>query len=106
MDIDWCAIDMEGMNGYFLEVGLDYPPSIHDATTDLPFAPFNQKVEYDMMTDFMRNEYEMLNIGGAGKYRAESKLLLTQEPKKNYKKHFKFLQYFLQQGMKITKVHR
>jgi hypothetical protein len=103
--IDWLTVDTESDNGYWLEVDLDYPSDIHDATADLPFAPFNKKIEYEMMSEFMHDAYDSLHkIRGKKEYQPESKLLLTQEAKYFYKIHFKLLKFYLQHGMKIIKI--
>jgi hypothetical protein len=70
--------------GYYIEVDLEIPNNLHDKLDQLPLAPElkpppNSKIP---------------------------KLLLTHWTKQNYKIHFRLLQYFMQMGVKVTKIHR
>ena len=68
--------------GYVLEVDLEYPDEIHDAHNDYPLAP----------------EHQVING-----YR---KLAPNLNDKKNYILHIDNLQYYLQKGLKLIKIHR
>ena len=49
--IDWYNIDMENEDYcYILKVDLHYPQDIHNKTADLPLAPCNENVSWDMLT--------------------------------------------------------
>lgn len=68
----------------FLEVDLEYPHTLHDAHSDLPFCPESK-------------------IPPNGR---EKKLLTTLEPKRNYVLHLEMLLLALNHGLQLIKVHR
>ncbi len=77
-------IKEDGDKGYFLEVDLDYPISLHDKHDKLPLCaekkcPPNSKIP---------------------------KLLCTLENKQNYVLHYRTLQFCLNQGLILKTVHR
>jgi hypothetical protein len=107
--IDWLNIDTEGESGYVLKVDLEYPRDIHDKTQDFPLAPEPGEVTEEMFTEFMREQWarrcEFRRCGGQIKYRPEKKLLMTCRNKLEYVVHFKLLKFYLEMGMRITRVH-
>lgn len=70
--------------GYIFEVDLDYPSEIHNNHNCLPFCPENK-----------------LPPGGK-----QIKLIADLNPKRNYIIHLRQLKLCLEQGLKITKIHR
>ena len=105
--INWLTVDTEGDIGYCLKVDLEYPTEIHARTNDYPLAPENATITWEMYTPFMRDMWtrrcELRDQ--IPKYLPERKLLLTCTDKEEYVVHFKVLQFYLQMGMRITKVH-
>ena len=104
--IDWLSIPVEGEEGYTLEVDLEYPTEIHDSTQDLPFAPEHMTPESGWLSDYMKQAFLQVYPSRKGKYVGCDKLIMSQFNKCNYVVHFKILQFYLQQGMRITKYHR
>jgi hypothetical protein len=104
--IDWLSIPTEDEIGYTLEVDLEYPAEIHDRTRDLPFAPEHMAAEAGWLSEFMQQEFLQVYQQRKGKYVGCDKLLLNQFNKTGYVVHFKILQFYLQHGMRIIKVHR
>lgn len=92
----------EDSTGYLVECDLEYPPSIHDITKDLPLAPEHIKITKEMLSPFCLKLSQELNI----KMDGGSKLVSTQLDKKNYVCHIENLQFYLKWGMKLTQVHR
>ena len=87
---------------YFLEVDLDYPEHLHDHHNDYSVAPEKIKIEDDMLSPYSsetKKEYD-IKTGGI------NKLVPNLMPKKNYGVHYRNLQYYLSQGLILTKVHR
>ena len=104
-------LDTEGDEGYLFEVDLHYPPHIHQTTSDFPLAPESIKVTEDMLSQHMKNLYKELqqkrnpHRATQPKFKSTYKLLMSQNDKKHYVIHFKLLQYFLNKGMELTKIH-
>lgn len=104
-------LNTEGDEGFYFEVDLTYPSEIHKKTSDFPLAPEGGQVTEDMLSPYMQQLYQQLMTARYQKklepikFKSSYKLLLTQYDKKNYCIHFKLLQYFLNKGMKLTKIH-
>ena len=88
--------------GYFLEVDLEYPDEIKEKTKDFPLAPEHRIVERDMLSPFSK----MLQEKIGAKNDKVPKLLNTQYPKLNYVTHVENLQFYLEKGLRLTKVHK
>lgn len=67
-----------------LEVDLDYPESLHDNHSDLPFCPTHR-------------------IPAAGK---NKKLIASLYPPRKYVLHYRNLKQALEHGLKLVKIHR
>ncbi|XP_070526244.1 uncharacterized protein [Cardiocondyla obscurior] len=83
LDVDAIAVDSP--TGYILEVDLEYPASVHDMHSDLPFCPTREKppgVKHD------------------------KKLLATLYDKKRYIIHYRNLQLCTRHGLRVIKVYR
>ena len=108
--IDWETIDTEGMFGFLLEVDLEYPRYIHDATQWFPLAAENRDITHDMLTPEMKEQLKQLNIIRRHDEDREmvkaNKLVGTCLNKSEYVVHFKVLKFYLQKGLKITKIHQ
>lgn len=97
--------DYEGSTGHLFEVDLTYPQHVQDRTCDLPFAPENCTISDSHITDFMREQWTRMNGGKEKSYRGCAKLMLTHWEKTNYTVHGKLLQYYLNHGLTLTKIH-
>lgn len=71
--------------GYIFEVDLDYPQHLHDAHKDYPLCAETRTVPST---------------------KNEQKLLLTLYNKRNYVIHYRMLQFVLQQGLLLEKIHK
>lgn len=105
-DIDVASFDYDEDIGHLFEVDLDYPQHVQDETVDLPFAPEKCTANASHLTDFMREQWKQLNGDTSKSYRGCQKLLLTHWSKSNYVVHGKLLQYYVNHGLVITKIHR
>ncbi|XP_011883858.1 PREDICTED: uncharacterized protein LOC105571001 [Vollenhovia emeryi] len=83
-DFNVNAVAVDSSIGYILEVDLEYPQSIHDEHTDLPFCPTRDKPP--------------------GK--RQEKLLASVYDKKRYVIHYCNLQQCTRHGLRVTKIHR
>ena len=108
--IDWMNVETEGEYGYVLEVDLEYPRAIHDATQWFPLAAEKMEITHAMIRPEMKLQYAALNRVRGNKEDREmptcKKLVGTCLDKKEYVVHFKILKFYLQQGLKITKIHK
>ena len=106
-NIDWFNVDTEGDDCWILKVDLEYPSNIHDVTIDLPLAPQNQDVTWNMLTRQQKQDYQSMNEqrGQTNKYVTGRRLLQTCSNKQEYVVHFKILKWYLAMGMRITKFY-
>jgi hypothetical protein len=96
------AQDDHADTGYIVQVDLDYPPDIHTDTCEFPLAPVHDTINPDELSDVQKQLAEDLDVQ-VGK---THKLLLTCKPREKYIVHYRLLKFFVQMGMKITKIHR
>ena len=89
-------------NGWILEVYLEYPAELHEEHNSYPLAPEKKVVKKEWMSDYQKSLINDLEL----KPPDSEKLLLTLEDKKNYVVHYRNLQFYLKQGMKLKRVHR
>ena len=88
--------------GWILEVDLEYPEELHDAHNGYPLAPGKRTMESWKMSEY---QHRLMADLGLEPLNTE-KLVLTLEDKNNYVVHYKNLQFYLRQGMRLKKVHR
>ncbi|XP_030766283.1 uncharacterized protein LOC115890241 [Sitophilus oryzae] len=83
-DLDIFSFSNTSSKGYVLEVDLEYPEHLHDYHNDFPFCPENYKPPNSKSTKLIPNLYN----------------------KSKYVIHYQFLKQCLQNGLKLTKIHR
>ncbi len=89
-------------NGWILEVDLEYPAELHEQHNSYPLAPEKKIVKKEFMSDYQKRLMKDQDL----KAPDSEKLLLTLEDKSNYVVHYRNLQFYLKQGMKLKRVHR
>ena len=89
-------------NGWILEVDVEYPAEQYEEHNSYPLAPEKKVVKKEWMSDYQKSLINDLEL----KPPDSEKLLLTLEDKKNYVVHYRNLQFYLKQGMKLKRVHR
>ena len=94
----------DSSTGYFLEVDLEYPASLHTEHNDYPLAPEQMAVTKDMMSPYQQKLVEDLELGAAS-FNCK-KLVPNLMPKTRYILHYRNLQLYRQLGMEIVKVHK
>ena len=68
--------------GYFIECDLDYPLEVKHETFNLPLGPEKKKINKDV------------------------KLILDHNDKTNYICHYRLLKFYVEMGLKVTKIHK
>ena len=95
-------IEENSLNGYILEVDLEYPSGLYNFHNYYPVAPEKLKINSNMLSKYcsgIANNY--------GKKVGEvDKLIPNLGNKKNYVIHYRNLQLYISLGMKVTKVHK
>ena len=79
-----------------------YPAHLHDAHNDYPLAPEKKSIKPQHMSEYQRRLMNDLDLTMPN----TEKLVLTLEDKEKYVTHYKNLQLYLSQGMRLKKVHR
>ena len=88
--------------GWILKVDLAYPEELHNLHNDYPLAPEKRATEPWKMSGYQRRLIADLGLESPN----AEKLVLTLEDKEKYVTHYKNLQFYLRQGMRLKKVHR
>ena len=89
-------------SGWILEVDLDYAAELHEEINSFHLAPEKKAVKKEWMSPYQKRLVKDLDLNPPD----TKKLLLTLEDKKNYVVHYRNLQFYLKQGMKLKRVHR
>ena len=84
--------------GFFIECDLLYPAEIKEKTKNFPFCPYQTKADPDSFSDYM-NSVKQLN------YKPTQKLVCDVTNKSKYMIHYRMFKFYLNQGMKVTKIH-
>ena len=88
--------------GWILEVDLEYPEELHDAHYSYPLAPEKKATDPRQMSEYQKRLMADLEINPPN----TEKLVLTLEGKEKYVLHYRNLQLYLRQGMRLKEVHR
>ena len=84
--------------GYFIECDLEYPVEIKEKTKNFPFCPYQTKADPDLFSGYMNNVNQP-------NYKPTSKLMCDVTNKSKYMIHYRMFKFYLNQGMKVTKIH-
>ena len=90
-----------GKTRWILEVDLEYPRELHDEHDSFPLAPEKKISKKEWMSPYQRRLIKDLDLNPLD----SKKLLLTLQDKNNYVVHYRNLQFYLKQGMKLKRVH-
>lgn len=101
--INWLTVDLDGENGYFVEVSLYYPESIWEKTKSFPLCPQNIEIDYNMLSPYQKSVLQEIYMK---KNYKSKKLTATFMRREKIVLHAKNLQLFLQLGMILEKVFR
>ena len=85
--------------GLTLKVDLEYPEELHDLHNDYPLAPESMHITEQMISDYSKQALD------GKKFTSYRKLVATLYDKKEYVIHARNLKFYLEKGMKLTKIH-
>ena len=85
------------------EVDLKIPENLHYKFKNYPSAPEIKSISKNNLFEYQKYLNNKLNIKYNGK---DKKLILDLSTKKNYQVYYKNLEYHMQLGIKIDKVHK
>ena len=91
-----------GKKGFILEVDLEYPFELHKKHNAYPLAPEKKVVEKAWFSPYQKRLMKTLDLNQPD----SKKVLLTLQDKKNYVVHYRNLQFYLAQGMRLKRVHK
>ena len=92
----------EGDIGFLVEVDLEYPDELHNKHADYPLVPDKESIDPLELSDFQTSLRNTLKLTAS----KAKKLRQTFHPKKNYVLHYRNLKFYVNNGIKITKVHQ
>ena len=84
--------------GFFIECDLLYPAEIKEKTKNFPFCPYQTKADPNLFSGYMNNVNQP-------NYKPTSKLMCDVTNKSKYMIHYRMFKVYLNQGMKVTKIH-
>ena len=85
------------------EVDISIPKELHNKFKKYPLCPEIKSMQENSLSEYQKYLNKKLNI----KYNEkDKKLKLDLLPKKNYKIYNKNLEYYMQLGIKIDKIHK
>ena len=100
--IDWLAQTAEQATGYFVKVDLEYPPELHALHNDYPLAPERLQVRSEWLSPKLVDIKAKYNMARG---QSSNKLIPNLMNKNGYVVHYLNLKFYLEHGMKLTKVH-
>ena len=95
--------DADGETGYILDVDLEYPEDLHDLHNDYPLAPESFEVSSKLHSPYAKKLLQKLGRKPCGPTR---KLIPNLHDKENYVVHYRNLQFYVAQGLKVRKIHK
>lgn len=104
-ELDILNVDKDASTGYILEVTLEYPRHLHDEHNDLPLAPESLIIKVEDLSPYCRNLYKSLHKQKTSG-EISKKLVPTLNTKEKYVVHYRNLQFYIQKGLILKKIHR
>ena len=100
---DVTQIADDNLEGYILEVTLDYPLHLHDLHNMLPLAPEKKSIFFNQLSPYAKSVLNGMNV----KYKKSAcKLISTLSKKERYIVHYRVLKLYLQLGLLLIEIHR
>ena len=86
--------------GFIFEVDLEYPHHLHDSHQEYPLAPEPLEIKESMLSTHAKHMLQ------ERKYTPSTKLAPNLFNKTKYVTHYRNLQFYLQKGLKLQKIHK
>ena len=86
-------------DGWIFEVDLEYPEALHDLHNDYPLAPERVIIDKTMLSP-LQQQFPKDQL------KPQEKLTPNLRDKTKYVVHYRNLKFYLEHGMKLTKIHR
>ena len=100
-NFDVNSISKNSLNGYILEVDLEYPGELHNLHNHYLLAPKKLEITYGMLSSYCKKiDDKYIKVGGV------KNLLPDLNKKTNYIVHYINLQFYLSLGMKLIKIYK
>ena len=94
---------MDKIQSGIYEVDISIPENLNFKFKDYPLAPEIKSIQENNLSEYQKYLNDKLNI----KYNEkDKKLILDLLPKKNYKIYYRNLEYYMQLGIKVDKIHK
>ncbi len=100
-NLDVKTFDSDGSTGLIIQCDLKYPMEIHDKHRYYPLAPEQLNITEEMLSPYA---LEFL-IKHKIKYKTQTRLAPNLYDKYYYTLHIKNLQFYLEQGLELVKIH-
>ena len=97
------AIDENSTDGYILDVDLHYPQFLHSTHNCLPLAAESLPISAEMHSPYAKHLLEKFGRKATG---TTHKLCPNLNDKTNYITHYRNLQFYVQMGLVVTKIHK
>ena len=94
------ATDDDSEVGFFVEVDITYPSSLHDSHNDLPLAPEKITIQNSWLSPYAQSFNVKLPNDG------RKKLVETLLDKTHYVCHYRNLKFYVNHGLLVSKLHR
>ena len=92
----------DASEGYFFQVDLEYPDTLHNNHDDYPLCPIKMQIERHRLSQYQQNLSDKLDVNLNG----SEKLCLTLDDKVKYICHYTSLKLYLSLGLKLKKIHK
>ena len=101
--IDWQHLGDESNLVYIVECDLEYPPDLHDAHNDYPLAAERLDIQVELLSE---TQVAISRHYARTRAAKNFKLVPNLMAKKNYVVYYRNLKFYLEHGMRLTKVKR
>ena len=98
--LDILNVPEDSSSGYICKVDLEYGQHLHELHKDYPLAPESLVVTEDMLSPFQQERYP------ASIKKPSQKLCPNLYEKEKYVVHYRNLQFYVKNGLRIKKIHK